>query len=294
VIDVVRLYYMVTSREVTLALDITQGTQIINLSDTYKVDLLVQGNGLPVLWLHSGFRGRIGLGNLISVVERKLKQNNFEWLNLIPNLPGFGKSTSGPSQNTNPYELAEIIEDFVNHLDIPRLDIIGYSLGANIASILVNRIPERFTRVVLLGTAIEGKNLDVYRSLLELHDEGNWDGIVTAISHNLVGSKNRQQYLKMMPLIRKQVSSKRFSEDLSRILSSGIRLDVFEEIKNIRQPTLMISGSDDPFLPTPERIRALEQKKNIAFVLLNGIGHNELVFPRQVDISDQIIHFLER
>jgi pimeloyl-ACP methyl ester carboxylesterase len=275
-------------------LNIDQGTQIINLSDSHQVDLLVQGQGHPVLWLHSGFRGRIGLGNLVSVVDRKLKEKNHEWLNLIPNLPGFGKSTSGPSQNTNPYELADIIEDLVNHLNFPQIDLIGYSLGANIASILVSRIPEQFERIVLLGTAIQGKNLDVYRSLLELYNAGDWDGIVSAIANTLVGSNNRQQYLKMMPLVRKQVSSKRFSEDLSRILSSGVRLDVFDEIMNIQQPTLMISGSDDPFVPTKERIQLIRQKVNIRFILLDGIGHNELVFPRQVDISDQIIHFLDR
>jgi len=273
--------------------NIAHSSQIISLSNKCKVDLYVQGNGYPVLWLHSGFRGRIGLTNLISAVERKLKQKKVEWLNIIPNLPGFGDSTSGPSENTNPYELADTLEELILYLNYPSLNIIGFSLGANITSILANRIPEKLNKIVLLGTAIEGKNLDIYRRLLDLHNGEKWEEIVNVIALNLVGSKNRSQYLKMIPLVRKQVSSVRFSQDLNRILSSGVRLDVFEEVKNITLPTLMISGKDDPFVPTPERIDIIKQNENIRFILLDGIGHNELVFPRQVDLSTQIIQFFE-
>lgn len=276
-----------------MLMDIIQGEQIVKLSSDTQIDLLVQGSGKPVMWLHSGFRGRIGLGNLISTVERKLNQADIHWRNIIPNLPGFGESTSTSSQNNNPYELTENIEELVTLLDYPSIDIIGFSLGANVASILVNRIPDRIRRVVLLGTAVEGRSLDVYRKLLELYDREDWEGIVNKIALSLVGRKNRRQYLKMMPLVKKQVASERFAIDLTRIVSSGVRLDIFNELEKIPHPTLMISGEDDPFRPTPKRLEVLQKKENIKLILLEGIGHNEMVFPRQIDLSDQILEFLE-
>ncbi|MFW9801867.1 MAG: alpha/beta fold hydrolase [Candidatus Thorarchaeota archaeon] len=274
-------------------LEFIQGKQTVRLSNSIQLDLLIKGQGNPVLWLHSGFRGRIGLGNLVTAVEKKLKQENNAWLHIIPNLPGFGESTPGPSGNTNPYELTDAIEELICLLNYPSIDVIGYSLGANIASILANRNPEKIHRVVLLGTAIEGSNLDIYRRMLDMHNDQNWEGLVNEIAQNLVGKKNRSQYARMMPLVKKQVSSKRFSQDLTRILSSGVRLDVFKEIESITHPMLMISGKEDPFVPRPGRIEMLKQKDNIKLVLLDGIGHNELVFPRQIDLSDQIIDFLQ-
>jgi len=276
-----------------LAIKITQGEQIIELSNKNQIDLLVKGQGNPILWLHSGFRGRIGLGNLISDVERKLKRVNKEWLNIIPNLPGFGESTSTASNNTNPYDLADNIEKLVKLLEYPSINVIGFSLGANVASILANRIPDVIGRIVLLGTAVEGRSLDVYRRLLELHNQKDWEGIVNEIAMRLVGSKNRAQYLKMMPLVKKQVSSERFLIDITRILSSGVRLDIFDELVTISHSTLMISGKDDPFVPTPNRIEFLRKMDNFQLVLADGIGHNEVVFPRQFNVTEQIIDFFE-
>ncbi|MFW9964801.1 MAG: alpha/beta fold hydrolase [Candidatus Sifarchaeia archaeon] len=284
---------MINDGEVNLVYHITHGKQIIKLPNNSRIDLLVRGGGNPVLWLHSGFRGRVGIENLVSSIERKLKQSDKEWLHLIPNLPGFGESSQTISKNNNPYELTANIEELVNLLDYPRIDVIGFSLGANIASILVNSIPKRFRRVVLLGTAIEGRNLEVYRQLLNLYYKRDWDGIVNEIAERLVGSRNRSQYIKMMPLVKKQVSSESFSRDLVRILSSGVRHDIFEELKKMSHTALMISGTDDPFAPTPTRAQVLERKNNIKFILIDGIGHNEIVFPRQIDLSDQIIEFLE-
>ena len=185
------------------------------------------------------------------------------------------------------------IEELLSVFDTPAIDIIGFSLGANVASLLANSIPERIGRVVLLGTAIEGESLEIYRRLLSLYNKKDWKGIVNEIAMHLVGRKNRSQYLKMFPLVKKQVSSERFSQDLTRILSSGVRLDVFNEIEKITHSTLMISGTDDPFIPSLSRIQILKRKQNIKLILVDGIGHNEIVFPKQIDLSDKIIEFLD-
>jgi pimeloyl-ACP methyl ester carboxylesterase len=264
---------------------------LVHLHDNRIVDCLHYGAGNPHLWLHSGFRGRIGLSTLIRTVERELKKRKITVTEYIPQLAGFGESTSGKSQGANPYEMADDIVGLVMQLDVTDLRITGYSLGANVAAIVANKIPERVHNLVLIGTAIEGGDLDVYRELYTQYAKKNWDGMVKTIAHRLVGDKNREQYLRLAPLVKKEISSRRFERDLLRLLDTGTRLDVFAEVENLSVPTLMISGIQDPFVPNPERRKVLEANENIKMKLIDGTGHNEMVFPRQVDFVKDLMNF---
>jgi pimeloyl-ACP methyl ester carboxylesterase len=187
--------------------------------------------------------------------------------------------------------MAEDIIKLIEHWDLTDLRMIGYSLGANVGSIVSNKIPERIQSLVLLGTAIEGSDLNVYRELHTQFTNEDWEGIVNTIAMRLVGENNREQYLKMMPLVKKQVSSERFERDLLRLLDMKTRLDVFPEIEKLTVPTLMISGLQDPFVPRPDRRELLCTKSNFQTKFLEGVGHNEVVFPRQVNLVDDILDF---
>lgn len=265
--------------------------ELIELSNKRVVDLETRGTGTPILWLHSGFRGRSGLDGIVKAYMRELDKRAVSSKHYLPNLAGFGRSSRGPTPGANPYDMARDIIALIEHLDLQRLKIVGYSLGANVATIISNRLPARIDKVVLLGTAIEGSDLEVYRDLLQRYREEDWEGIVEIIAHRLVGDRYREQYLKMMPLVKKQVSSERFESDLSRILNAETRLDVFPELERLESPTLMISGLQDPFVPRPSRIRILQGNSNIHLKLLPEVGHNEMVFPRQVDLVDDIMSF---
>jgi pimeloyl-ACP methyl ester carboxylesterase len=270
---------------------VQQGIQCITTNRGRVVDLLVEGLGEPILWLHSGFRGREGILGLFKKTNREMNRMNREALNLLPNMTGFGDSSQGVKAGANPYEMAEDIIELIQELNLRNVKIVGYSLGANVAAILANQVPDYIQNLVLLATAIEGSDLEVYRSLLELYYAENWEGIISLIAQQLVGDKNRPGYLRMMPLAKKQVTSERFKNDLIRIIGAEKRLDVFDELEKNDLPTLMISGKQDPFVPRPERIEQLSKKGNIQIHLLEGIGHNEVVFPRQVDISGYMFGF---
>lgn len=265
--------------------------QMVHLHDNRIVDCLHYGSGNPHLWLHSGFRGRIGLSTLIRAVERDLKKRNMTVTEYVPHLAGFGESTSGKGPGANPYEMADDIVGLVMKLDVSDLRLTGYSLGANVAAIVANKIPERVRNLVLIATAIEGGDLNVYRDLYTQYTKKDWDGIIQTIAYRLVGDKNREQYLKLAPLVTKQIRSRSFKQDLLRLLDTGTRLDVFPEVEKLSVPTLMISGLQDPFIPSLERRKILEANGNITMKLIDGTGHNEMVFPRQVHFTDDLMSF---
>lgn len=272
--------------------EMNPGEHIIRINDEMVIDLYVKGTGRPILWLHSGFRGRNGLLNLFRVVERELSKETELRMHLLPNLPGFGRSTPYDKEGTNPYLFAKALGQLLELIDCTTLSIVGYSLGANTAAVLANMLEKKVNRLILLSTAIEGSCLSIYRHLIDLWKSGMWDEIIEVIAGELVGKKNREHYRRMAPLLRKQISSEEFANDLSRILIANTRIDVFPEIEKLSCPTLMISGEDDPFVLSPEKRKIIASKDNIELIILEGIGHNELVFPKQVDLTRKILDFL--
>jgi len=265
---------------------------MIKLNNQMEIDLYVKGNGRPILWLHSGFRGRDGLINLFRVIEGKLADDNRTFKHLLPNLPGFGRSASYHKESMNPYMFAETLLQMIEFLNCTPLSIVGYSLGANTAAVLANMLGNKAQKLVLLGTAIEGSSLSIYRHLIDLWESERWSEIIEVIVTELVGRKNREHYRRMALLLKKQISSDEFARDLKRILSAKTRLNVFPEIERLSCSTLMISGEEDPFVLSPEKREIVSAKDNVELVILEGIGHNELVFPRQVDLSQKLLDYL--
>jgi len=264
---------------------------LVKISEARQIDLQTEGEGRPFLWLHSAFRGPAGFDGLISSVQTRLRREGVEAKHYLPYLSGFGRSSPCSEPGVFPYEMADDIERLIEKLNLRGVHLIGYSLGANVASIIANRMSDRVDSLVLLGIAIEGSDLNVYRQLLSLCTAKDWDEVVRFTAQNLVGTKNRDGYLKMMSLVRKQVSSKEFEDDLVRILCSEARLDVFPELKQLSVPTLMVSGDEDHFAPGHEKREALKHNRNIDTVFLEGTGHNELVFPLQVDVTPYMFRF---
>jgi len=263
----------------------------LHLDNGRIIDLLDDGSGEPFLWLHSGFRGRNGLAILVNQVKRDLKKKGIRARHILPNMSGFGRSSPASQPGLDPYEIATDISDLLATMDLRNVHLVGYSMGANVSTVVANRDPKRVSDLILIASAIEGANLEVYRWILGAYEKQDWEGIVKFVVDNLVGSQSRESYLKLLPLLRKQVALGSFWDDLKRILDSGTRFDVFPEIKRISVPTLLISGSEDPFAPDPSRFSMLEDNQNLRVTMLPGVGHNDIVFPRQVNLVEHLYEF---
>src|SRR5204863_9929152 len=62
-------------------------------------------------------------------------------------LPGHGRTT-GPVEGITTDHIAHIISDFLDQLNIPQVDIVGYSLGGYIGLALARFSPKRVRSVV--------------------------------------------------------------------------------------------------------------------------------------------------
>lgn len=105
------------------------------------------GRGPTVLMLHGGGPGASGLSNYSRNIEALAAHHRV----LVPDLPGYGKSTKGLDQNDPFGDLATSMLGVLNALKISRAHIVGNSLGGACALRMAIEQPDAVGRLVLMG-----------------------------------------------------------------------------------------------------------------------------------------------
>ncbi|HLF24720.1 MAG TPA: alpha/beta hydrolase [Anaerolineae bacterium] len=123
------------------------------------------GRGRPVILLHGWINSwGVWQEEMIQLAERggyKVYALDF-W--------GFGESAKA---KTPPFRVAsyvEMVDQFMETLGILRAPVLGHSMGGTVALRLALEKPERVTRVVVVGSPIDGRSLNFFLKLAGI----NW------------------------------------------------------------------------------------------------------------------------
>lgn len=114
-------------------------TSFIDIGDA-KLELVRGGSGRPILFLHP----EIGLSPTLPVLELLARRGQL----LAPMHPGFGHS-SLPRHITSVDDLSYFYLDFLEHLNLRDVIVVGVSFGAWIAAELAVKTCERISHLVL-------------------------------------------------------------------------------------------------------------------------------------------------
>lgn len=112
-----------------------------------KVFLSEAGNGPAVLMLHGGGPGASGATNYSRNIEALSKHFRV----LVPDMPGYGKSSKGVDRNDPFGDLASSMLGMLNVLGLRRVHIIGNSLGGACGLRMAIERPDAVGRLVLMG-----------------------------------------------------------------------------------------------------------------------------------------------
>lgn len=112
-----------------------------------KIFVTETGDGPPVVLLHGGGPGASGVSNYSRNIAELAKQYRV----IVPDLPGYGRSSKGV-EGADPFGyLADGIRGLLDELGVDRAHLVGNSYGGACALRLALDTPQRVDRMVLMG-----------------------------------------------------------------------------------------------------------------------------------------------
>ncbi|MER6773362.1 alpha/beta fold hydrolase [Streptomyces bacillaris] len=112
-----------------------------------KIFAAETGEGPPVLLLHGGGPGASGVSNYARNIVELAKQYRV----IVPDLPGYGRSTKGVDSRDPFGHLADGIRGLLDELGLEKAHLVGNSYGGACALRLALDTPDRVDRMVLMG-----------------------------------------------------------------------------------------------------------------------------------------------
>lgn len=218
----------------------------------------IKGDGNPLVILHGWGANLESFRPVIDYFSKKFKV-------IALDFPGFGESEE-PKVDIGVYEYADIVEKFLNELNIINPILMGHSFGGRISIILSSRLSIK--KLILIDSAgIKPKRkfkyyLKVY-TFKFIKFFASLPGINLILKDFIEEYKNHagsSDYRNASPMMKK-ILIKVVNEDLSYLLSE------------IKAETLIIWGENDSATPIDDA-RIMEKNiKDSGMVVLKGAGH---------------------
>src|SRR5271168_2351752 len=185
--------------------------------------------------------------------------------------------------------MADRAADFVSALGLPKVDVLGHSIGGYIAQTLALRHPEIARRLILAGTGPRGGEPSMDQKVRE------WG--VSTDPETGESSLEAFLYLFFRPSPTSQAAGKAFwvrrhlrKQDADRpstpqtmtaqraaiIAWSKVSGERYAELDNIRQPTLVVNGNHDIMIPTINSYNLSQRIPQAQLIIYPDSGHGAL------------------
>ena len=228
-------------------------------------------NAIPILFLH-------GFGASLQTWDTWAQALSEDYRVISVDLPGFGLTGEDPSGIYTDQRSVEVLEAFLKELNIPKVVLVGNSMGGKFAWQFAARYPNQVSKLVLISPdgyaspGIEyGKKIEVpaiadlyryffSRMFLVMNLNPAYANPNT-LNDALV---NRYYDLMLAPGVRGAI--------LGRMQQTVLQ-DPVPSLSSIQVPTLLIWGEKDAFIPIRNSNDYLKVMPNAKRVSLPNIGH---------------------
>ncbi|GCE29561.1 alpha/beta hydrolase [Dictyobacter alpinus] len=187
----------------------------------------IHGTGTPFIMLHGG----MGSFTMLNAISSDLIEN-YQIIGV--DLYGHGRTplTDRPIRIE---DMADDIAGLIEYLGFPKADMLGYSLGADVAIQTAIRHRERVNKLVVISTAF--KRSAWYPEIQQ--------GMSSMAPEQFIGTPMYEEYQKVAP---RPEDFARFVASMTQALSQDY--DWTDLIPTITAPTLIIAGDSDSFPPS--------------------------------------------
>lgn len=238
-------------------------------SNGVQIRYVEQGNGAPVVMLH-GYTGTLDRHFIANGVFATIAKDHRA---IAMDLRGHGKSGKPHHPQAYGDELARDVVRLLDHLKIPRAQIVGYSLGASLAGRLVSTDPDRLSSVAFIGrhpqreiSALDAKFVE--DSIKELESDLPFRSLALAIQTAGAPMPSDEE-------LRKAVAPLVAANDVKALAAmwrgGAFLLTTDAALKAAKFPMIEIIGSLDPSVSEVEPLRKAHPQ--IKTLVLEGATH---------------------
>jgi pimeloyl-ACP methyl ester carboxylesterase len=214
-------------------------------------------------------------------------------------LPGFGQSEKSKSFIYKLSNYGQLIIDFLDKLNIQNVILIGHSMGGQICMHAAKKAPRRIEKLILLGCCSYVKRASrslIACSYLPLFTWGMRSWIQKKdVKQNLLSVLHDSKLVtqELIDGYSKPISETAFIDSLIRLLRHREGDMSSEELKDIKQPVLMLWGNEDKVIPVKNGYRLKHDLPNAELIVYKNCGHL-LMEEKPQEISNEIVNFIEQ
>jgi pimeloyl-ACP methyl ester carboxylesterase len=267
--------------------------------DNYEIAYTDEGTSENILlFIH-------GLGSYLKAWDRNIPELKKYFRCIALDLPGYGKSSKQiHSGSVNFY--VEMLNHFIAELKLKNVSLVGHSMGGQIASAYAIKYPDQINKLILVAPAgfetFNEQEIELLKKIIS-------PDILFKTSDHQIRINYRINFFRMPEeaeeMIADRISIKNDEEfynhciTVSNSLFGLLYTPVFNRLKEINNPTLILFGKNDFLIPnksihqtTTEKVAYLgsSQIKNSKVILLDDCGHF-LQYERPDEFNSQIISF---
>lgn len=229
------------------------------------------GNGDPVVLVHGMGSDHTAWGGLVTLLQTNYRV-------LAVDLRGHGCSckTSGPySLDLFATDLLKLLE----LLDIGKAHFLGHSLGGAVLLELALHHPEKMYSLTLISSfaQVDPALEKILNRLLKILREQGYEAFFDACLPLTYTPEFLEENQESFSLVKATTSQMVSLTSLIDTLHVCLQIDLKDNLKEIKVPALVITGSEDTFTPPHHGIFIRNKLKQGKMVTMEGVGHNLLV-----------------
>ncbi|WP_044640928.1 alpha/beta fold hydrolase [Risungbinella massiliensis] len=240
----------------------------------------VKGKGTPILFIHPPL-----LSSKNFTYQMKELSNQFCVITF--DIRGHGKSDPSPKPLTY-FKIVRDILAVLDHLEIEKVMLCGYSLGASIALHFMLEAPERSLGAVLLGGISEMKNGRLKQMTL-LGERMAKMGAIQTLSYSISWSNanNLSMFWNLL-----QDTKQANAQNVAQYYHEGLIFNCTPLLPKITQPILLLYGTEDKtYHPYGEILHSKLPNASLSFI--SQVKH-QLPTKTHQKVNQQIRQFVEK
>lgn len=242
-------------------------------------------SGAPVLLaIHSLGASTHLFDRLASLLEPRVRVLRYD-------LPGHGLS-SAPDAATEPSvaSLARSAAALLDALSLPRVHVLGASIGGQIALQLAAQTPERVDRLVLCATASRIGSPELWSQRIDALSSGGLAAVADAVLERWTSAEFRARSPADAAGLRALLlgtSPAGYASGCAALRDADLRA----ECARVAAPTLVLAGERDVAVPVASAREQSDSIRGARFEIVAGAGHLP-VFEAPDTVAARVLEFL--